>query len=48
LADWIVIIREGRIAWQSRAAELPHSLEDLYLSLVEPSKVAELPWLRSS
>jgi ABC-2 type transport system ATP-binding protein len=48
LADSIVIIREGRIAWQSRAAELPHSLEELYLSLVEPPKVADLPWLHSS
>jgi ABC-2 type transport system ATP-binding protein len=48
LADWIVIIREGRIAWKSRAGEIPHSLQELYLSLAESPKVADLPWLRPS
>jgi ABC-2 type transport system ATP-binding protein len=48
LADSIIIIRGGKIVWQSSAASQPHSLEELYLSLVEPSKVNELPWLGSS
>lgn len=45
LADWIIVIRGGRIAWQSPANELKGSLEDLYFDLVEPLRVADLPWL---
>jgi ABC-2 type transport system ATP-binding protein len=48
LADWIIVIRGGRIVWQSPANELTGSLEDLYFDLVEPLRVADLPWLGSS
>lgn len=45
LADHILVIREGKIVWQSSAAELPRSLEEHYLTLVEPQKVDQLEWL---
>ncbi len=48
LAGWIIVIRGGRIVWQSAANELTGSLEDLYFDLVEPLRVADLPWLGSS
>jgi len=48
LADWIIVIRAGRIVHQSRANELKGSLEDLYFDLVEPLRVADLPWLGPS
>lgn len=48
LADRILVIREGKIVWQSTADELPRTLEEHYLTLVEPQKVDELEWLRSS
>jgi ABC-2 type transport system ATP-binding protein len=48
LADWILVIRVGELVWQSAAGELPHSVEELYLGLVEPAKVANIPWLGSA
>jgi ABC-2 type transport system ATP-binding protein len=48
LADWILVIRGGELVWQSTAGELPHSVEELYLGLVEPAKVADIPWLGSA
>jgi ABC-2 type transport system ATP-binding protein len=45
LADWIIVLRGGRIVWQKPAKELEGSLEDLYFDLVEPLRVADLPWL---
>jgi ABC-2 type transport system ATP-binding protein len=48
LADWILVIRAGELVWQSAAGELPHSVEELYLGLVEPAKVADLQWLGSA
>jgi ABC-2 type transport system ATP-binding protein len=45
LAGWIIVIRGGRVVWQSAANELSGSLEDLYFDLVEPLRVADLPWL---
>ena len=48
LADLILVIRQGKLVWQSTAAELPRSLEEHYLTLVEPQKVDQLEWLGSS
>jgi ABC-2 type transport system ATP-binding protein len=48
LADQILVIRGGRIVWQSAASELPQSLEEHYFGLVEASTVDDLPWLGSS
>jgi ABC-2 type transport system ATP-binding protein len=47
LAGWIIVIRHGRVVWQSPANELSGSLQDLYFELVEPLRVADLPWLGS-
>jgi ABC-2 type transport system ATP-binding protein len=45
IAHQFVMIRGGRIVWNSPAAELPRSLEDLYLELAEPPASEELEWL---
>jgi ABC-2 type transport system ATP-binding protein len=45
IAHQFVMIRGGRIVWNSSAAELPRSLEDLYLELAEPPVSEELGWL---
>ncbi len=45
IATQIVLIRQGRVVWNSARSELPGSLEELYLDLVEPPRVPELPWL---
>ena len=47
IAHQFVMIRGGRIVWNSLAAELPRSLEDLYLELAEPPVSEELEWLAS-
>ncbi|HLJ46743.1 MAG TPA: ABC transporter ATP-binding protein [Bryobacteraceae bacterium] len=47
IATQIVLIRQGRVVWNSTRAELPGSLEELYLDLVEPPRTPELPWLGS-
>jgi ABC-2 type transport system ATP-binding protein len=47
IAHQFVMIRGGRIVWNSSAAELPRSLEDLYLELAEPPVSEELEWLAS-
>ena len=45
LADWIIVLRGGHIVWQGAAGDLKGSLQDLYFDLVEPVRVADLPWL---
>jgi len=45
IAHQLVMIRGGRLVWNSPAAELPRSLEDLYLELAEPPASEELEWL---
>jgi ABC-2 type transport system ATP-binding protein len=47
IAGQFVIIREGKIVWNSTAAELPGSLEELYLELAEPPVPEQLEWLAS-
>jgi ABC-2 type transport system ATP-binding protein len=45
LADQILILRAGKIAWKGAAGDLPHSLEELYFSLHQSPIESELPWL---
>jgi ABC-2 type transport system ATP-binding protein len=47
LAEWIIVLRNGRIVLQSAANELPRSLEEHYFEVAEPLKVADLTWLGS-
>jgi ABC-2 type transport system ATP-binding protein len=47
IAHQFVMIRGGSLVWNSLAAELPRSLEDLYLELAEPPVLEELEWLAS-
>jgi ABC-2 type transport system ATP-binding protein len=47
IAQQFVMIRGGRIVWNSPAADLPRSLEDLYLELAEPPSSEQLEWLGS-
>ncbi len=47
LADQILMLRQGRIVWDSPAADLPRALEDHYFELVEAPRMEELPWLGS-
>ena len=48
IAHQFVMIRGGSIVWNSSAAELPRSLEDLYLELAEPPLSEQLEWLASA
>jgi ABC-2 type transport system ATP-binding protein len=47
IATQFVMIRKGKIVWDSPAAELPQSLEQHYFELVEAPEVKELVWLGS-
>ncbi|HUQ92561.1 MAG TPA: ABC transporter ATP-binding protein [Bryobacteraceae bacterium] len=47
IATHYILIREGRIVWNSPAGELPASLEAMYFELVEAPKSEDLPWLGS-
>ena len=45
IAHRIVMIRGGKIVWNSTPAQLPGSLEDLYLELAESPTAIGLEWL---
>jgi ABC-type multidrug transport system, ATPase component len=45
IAGQFVMIRGGKMVWNSAAAELPRSLEDLYFELAEDPMTEELDWL---
>lgn len=47
IADQIVILRRGQLAWDSETGEVPGSLEALYFELAEPPALEDLPWLGS-
>jgi ABC-2 type transport system ATP-binding protein len=47
IAHQFVMIRAGKIVWNSPAAGLPRPLEDLYLELAEPPASEQLEWLAS-
>ncbi len=48
IATQFIMIRKGKIVWDSPAEELPQSLEEHYFDLVEAPVVEELEWLGSS
>lgn len=45
IATHYILIRGGRIVWNSTAAELPDGIERLYFELVEPARHEEIGWL---
>jgi ABC-2 type transport system ATP-binding protein len=45
IATQLIMIRQGRMVWNSPPAELPRSLEEHYFDLVEAPAVEELEWL---
>jgi ABC-2 type transport system ATP-binding protein len=45
IATQILILRGGRLVWNSPADELPKDLESLYFELAEPPKNVSLSWL---
>ncbi|HVW83095.1 MAG TPA: ABC transporter ATP-binding protein [Bryobacteraceae bacterium] len=45
MATQFVIIRGGRIAWNSTAAELTRPLEELYFDLIQYPPAEDLEWL---
>jgi ABC-2 type transport system ATP-binding protein len=47
ISTQVVMIRKGRIVWDSPPGELPQSLEQHYFDLVETPVVEELSWLGS-
>jgi ABC-2 type transport system ATP-binding protein len=47
ISDRVIMIRDGRLAWNSTVAELPRTAEALYFELVEPPIFGDLEWLHS-
>lgn len=47
IATQLVMIRRGKLVWNSPISELPQSLEQHYFDLVEAPVVEELEWLGS-
>jgi ABC-2 type transport system ATP-binding protein len=47
IATQIVMIRQGRLVWNSATEDVPGTLESLYFELVEPPSTEGLPWLGS-
>jgi ABC-type multidrug transport system ATPase subunit len=45
IADQIVMIRQGRIVWNSPVDRLPRGVEELYFDLVESAATEDLAWL---
>ena len=45
LADTILMIRDGRIVWNSSVSPRTRPLEQVYLELVEPPEPASIDWL---
>jgi ABC-2 type transport system ATP-binding protein len=45
IATQLVMIRKGKVVWNSPVGELPQSIEQHYFDLVEAPAVEELEWL---
>jgi hypothetical protein len=45
IASQFVMIRGGRMVWNSSSQDLPRSLEDLYFDLAEEPVTEGLDWL---
>ena len=48
LATHYILIRQGKIVWNSEASALPSALEQMYFELVEAPRTEELEWLGSA
>ncbi len=48
IATQLIMIRKGRIVWNTPAAEVPVSLEQHYFDLVETPVVEDIEWLGSA
>jgi ABC-2 type transport system ATP-binding protein len=48
LATRIIILQQGRIAWNSPPSDLPRALEQHYFDLLESHPAVDLPWLGPS
>jgi len=48
IAQQFIMIRGGKMVWNSSAEELPRSLEDHYFDLVESPVAEDLEWLGSA
>lgn len=48
LATEIMLLKAGRIVWQSPGGNLPRSIETLYFDFIESSVSEDLAWLRLS
>jgi ABC-2 type transport system ATP-binding protein len=48
IATQLIMLRKGKIVWDSPVTELPQALEQHYFDLVEAPEVEELKWLGSS
>jgi ABC-2 type transport system ATP-binding protein len=48
IANQFIMIRGGKIVWNSSAVELTQPLEDMYFDLVESPQVEDLAWLGSA
>jgi ABC-type multidrug transport system ATPase subunit len=47
IATQLIMIRKGRIVWDTPAAEVPVSIEQHYFDLVEAPVVEDIEWLGS-
>jgi ABC-2 type transport system ATP-binding protein len=47
IAQQIMMLRKGKLVWNSASADLPRSVEDLYFDLVEAPRAQNLRWLGS-
>jgi ABC-2 type transport system ATP-binding protein len=47
LATEVMMIREGRIVWNSWEQAVPRPLEEIYFEFIEPGLPEDLAWLRS-
>jgi len=47
IATQLIMIRKGRLVWDSPVAEVPVSLEQHYFDLVETPEIEDIEWLGS-
>jgi ABC-2 type transport system ATP-binding protein len=47
VADRVMMVRQGKLVWNSLLTEIPGKLEALYFDLVEPMETETLDWLGS-
>jgi ABC-2 type transport system ATP-binding protein len=48
IATQVIILRAGKLAWNSAMHALTRPLEELYFDIVKPPQTEEIPWLGSS